>query len=32
VSIAARDWRDVLVAARLADDDWPERLDAELAH
>ena len=24
------DWRDVLVAAGLAHDDWPERLDAYL--
>lgn len=24
------DWRDVLVRGGLADDDWPERLDAEL--
>ncbi len=24
------DWRDVLVAGDLADEDWPSRLDAEL--
>jgi hypothetical protein len=24
------DWRDVLVAAGLENDDWPERLDAAL--
>lgn len=24
------DWRDTLVAAGLADEDWPERLDAVL--
>ena len=24
------DWRDVLVAADLAEGDWPERFDAEL--
>lgn len=24
------DWRDVLARAGLADDDWPQRLDAEL--
>ena len=24
------DWRDVLVRGGLADDDWPERLDAAL--
>ena len=24
------DWRDVLVAAGLADQDWPDRLDSEL--
>lgn len=24
------DWRDVLVAGGLADEDWPQRLDAEL--
>jgi hypothetical protein len=26
----ARDWRDVLVAAQLAQPDWPDRLDAVL--
>jgi hypothetical protein len=24
------DWRDVLVAGALAEEDWPERLEAEL--
>jgi hypothetical protein len=24
------DWRDLLVAAELADGDWPQRLNAEL--
>ncbi|MEU4237332.1 hypothetical protein [Actinoplanes sp. NPDC026619] len=28
--MAQQDWRDVLVAAQLAHDDWPERLDAVL--
>jgi hypothetical protein len=28
--LAVADWRDVLVAAGLADDDWPAKLDAEL--
>jgi len=28
---AERDWRDVLVAAGLANGDWPERLDSALA-
>jgi hypothetical protein len=30
VSIANRDWRDVLVATGLAGRDWPARLDAAL--
>lgn len=30
VRLAIADWRDVLVSAGLADDDWRERLDAEL--
>jgi hypothetical protein len=30
ISLARADWRDVLVAAGLADEDWPARLDAEL--
>jgi hypothetical protein len=30
VGLAKADWRDVLVAAELADADWPLRLDAEL--
>lgn len=28
--LAETDWRDVLVAAGLADADWPSRLDHEL--
>jgi hypothetical protein len=28
--LAAADWRDLLVAAGLADEDWPVRLDREL--
>jgi hypothetical protein len=30
VRLANADWRDVLVSAGLAEDGWPERLDAEL--
>jgi hypothetical protein len=30
VQLAVADWRDLLVAAELADEDWPERLDAAL--
>jgi hypothetical protein len=30
LDLAATDWRDVLVAAGLADADWPQRLDDEL--
>jgi hypothetical protein len=30
LSLATTDWRDVLVAAGLANEDWPSRLDAEL--
>lgn len=30
VDLAATDWRDLLVAAGLADEDWPARLDREL--
>jgi len=30
VDLAAADWRDVLVAAGLADEDWPVQLDREL--
>jgi hypothetical protein len=30
ISEARKDWRDVLVAAGLANEDWPSRLDAEL--
>jgi hypothetical protein len=29
-SQAETDWRDVLVEAGLANEDWPERLDAQL--
>jgi hypothetical protein len=28
--LAGQDWRDVLVRACLAGEDWPSRLDAEL--
>jgi hypothetical protein len=28
--LALLDWRDALVTAELANEDWPERLDAEL--
>ncbi|SNT58591.1 hypothetical protein [Actinacidiphila glaucinigra] len=30
VRLARTDWRDLLVAAALAHEDWPEALDAEL--
>jgi len=30
VALAELDWRDLLVNARLADADWPNRLDAQL--
>jgi len=30
LALCAVDWRDVLVRGGLADDDWPDRLDAEL--
>lgn len=30
LDLAARDWRDLLVAAGLADEDWPGKLDREL--
>lgn len=30
VRIAERDWRDALVWSGLGQQDWPERLDAEL--
>jgi hypothetical protein len=30
IELAMTDWRDLLVAAGLADDDWPQRLDLEL--
>ena len=31
VELSCLDWRDVLVNSGLANDDWPQRLDAELA-
>lgn len=30
LDLAASDWRDLLVAVGLADEDWPEQLDSEL--
>ena len=30
VQLALTDWRDLLVAAELAHEDWPDRLLAEL--
>src|SRR5262245_27621057 len=30
IDLAMADWRDVLVAAGLAGEDWPRRLDSEL--
>jgi hypothetical protein len=30
VALVNQDWRDALVAAGLADEDWPSRLDAAL--
>ncbi len=30
LAVCEVDWRDALVRGGLADDDWPERLDAEL--
>jgi hypothetical protein len=30
--LAAVDWRDALVRAELAEEGWPDRLDAELGH
>jgi len=30
LNVAKADWRDVLMAAGLADEDWPARLDAAL--
>lgn len=30
IELAIRDWRDVLMAAGLADGDWPAQLDREL--
>jgi hypothetical protein len=29
-ALATQDWRDVLVRAELADDDWRDKLDAQL--
>jgi hypothetical protein len=31
LALARTDWRDLLVAAQLAEADWPARLDAELS-
>jgi hypothetical protein len=30
VTLFRTDWRDVLVSGGLANEDWPQRLDAEL--
>jgi hypothetical protein len=30
LDLATADWRDALVAAELADQDWRQRLDIEL--
>ncbi|MBM7774575.1 hypothetical protein JOD54_004779 [Actinokineospora baliensis] len=30
LALSVVDWRDVLVGASLADEDWPSRLDREL--
>lgn len=30
VALSRLDWRDALVGGGLADEDWPQRLDAEL--
>jgi hypothetical protein len=30
VTVTQQDWRDTLVRSGLVDDDWPERLSAEL--
>lgn len=30
LDLGQTDWRDVLMAAGLADEDWPDRLDREL--
>jgi len=30
ITLAKADWRDVLVAGGLADEDWSQRLEAEL--
>jgi hypothetical protein len=30
LTLSTQDWRDVLVAAGLADENWPTRLDQEL--
>jgi O-methyltransferase involved in polyketide biosynthesis len=30
VRLAEQDWRDALVAADLANEDWPDRLNANL--
>lgn len=30
IDLARADWRDILVAAGLAEEDWPKKLDREL--
>jgi hypothetical protein len=30
IALTAQDWRDTLVRGELADDGWPDQLDAEL--
>jgi len=30
ITLSTEDWRDLLIAADLAHDDWPARLDREL--
>jgi hypothetical protein len=32
VGVAERDWRDALVRAGLADDDWSEQLDRKFGN
>lgn len=31
-ALATQDWRDVLLRAELANDDWRDKLDAQLGH
>jgi hypothetical protein len=31
IQLLRQDWRDVLVAGGLADENWPDRLNAELS-